>query len=266
MEVIMSYPVNEIICGDCVEVMKDFPADSIDLVVTSPPYDNLRDYKGFTFNFEAIAQELYRIIKLGGVVVWVVGDQTIKFCESLSSFKQAIYFVENCGFNLLDTMIYHKTNYPPAYPSIKRYANTFEYMFVFVRQSPKTFNAIRTLRVETPDGGTHSYRQKDGSLKKKIIFNSKKTKESTNVWELCPTRAKDSGDHPAIFPEILAENHIITWSNPGDIVLDPMCGSGTTCKMALKHGRKYIGIDTSPEYCDLAVKRISAKYFLMAGA
>ena len=251
--------LNHIYHGDCVDVMRTFPEGVIDLTVTSPPYDNLRTYKGYTFNFEEIAKELYRVTKDGGVVVWVVGDSTTNFCESLSSFKQAIYFVEDCGFNLLDTMIYYKQNYAPAYPTLKRYANQFEYMFVFSKGKPKTFNPIQKPKVRNKEEKV-AFRQQDGSLIRKTKDKGRETKDASNVWEYSTggscTKDKIAFQHPAIFPEQLAADHIISWSNPGDIVLDPMCGSGTTCKMAKLNGRNYIGIDIAEEYVELARRRV----------
>jgi len=248
---------NKIICGDCLEVMKDMPDKSIDMVLTSPPYDNLRDYKGYRFDFESIAKELFRITKQGGVVVWVVADETKAFCESLSSFKQAIFFVESCGFNLLDTMIYHKSNYAPAYPTLRRYANTFEYMFVFSKGKPKTFNPIQQDKVLKNYKNKRSYfRQKDGSQILKIIDCDRETKDAENVWTICPTKSKGAGNHPAVFPEQLVIDHILSWSNQGDIILDPMAGSGTTLKMAKKNNRNYIGIEISPEYVEIIKKRL----------
>jgi DNA modification methylase len=138
----MKYPndfVNKIICGDCLEVMKKIPDGSVDLVLTSPPYDNLRTYNGYNFDFEGIAKELHRVTKDGGVIVWVVGDATIKGSETGTSFKQALYFKE-IGFNLHDTMIYHKNNYPPL--THNRYEQCFEYMFVFSKRYLKSFNPI----------------------------------------------------------------------------------------------------------------------------
>jgi DNA modification methylase len=247
--------------------MKDIPDKSVDLTVTSPPYDNLRSYNGnieqWSFEkFQAIAKELYRVTKHGGVVVWVVGDETKNFCESLSSFKQALFFVEICGFNLLDTMIYKKKSYAPAYPTLRRYASVFEYMFVFSKSRPKTFNELRESKEETSIRGNviSSFRQRDGSLKRKNTDRSKKDKAKTNVWEyLTGSHAgedKIAFKHPALFPEQLAEDHILSWSNPGDIVLDPMCGSGTTCKMAVLNDRKYIGFEISKEYFDIACQRL----------
>lgn len=251
--------LNEIICGECVSVMQQhIPDDSIDLTVTSPPYDNLRTYNGFVFDFDAIAKELYRVTKPGGVVVWVVGDETKNFCESLSSFKQAIHFVDVCGFNLLDTMVFEKKNRPPAYPNIRRYGDSFEYMFILSKGKPKTFNPIR-VSVETSRvaSAKSTYRQRDGSMKKKCNTSAgRETKPLFNVWRYAV--GGNGSDHPAIFPEQLAHDHIISWSNPGDTILDPMCGSGTTCKMALATGRNFIGIDISDEYVQIARQRIAA--------
>ena len=246
--------LNKVICGDCLEVMKDIPDNSIDLTVTSPPYDNLRTYNGYTFDFEGIAKELYRITKDGGVVVWVVGDETRNFCESLSSFKQALYFNE-IGFNLLDTMIYYKQNYAPAYPTLRRYANQFEYMFVFSKGKPKTFNPIQKEKVIIASGMS-SFSKRDGSkIVKYVDRNTRPTKDASNVWEY-PSSSKNQ-NHPAVFPEKLAEDHILSWSNEGDTILDPMAGSGTTLKMAKKNNRNYIGIEISPEYIDIINKRLN---------
>jgi len=243
--------------GDCLEIMPML--EPVDLVVTSPPYDNLRDYEGYTFDFEKTADGLYGIIKKGGVVVWVVGDETRKFCESLSSFKQAIYFAEECGFNLLDTMIYHKSNYAPAYPILRRYANTFEYMFVFSKGRPNNFNPVQVDKAKlSTKQRLGKYRQKDGSFIKKNIETDtgRITKDAENVWTICPTKAKDAMNHPAVFPEILAQDHIISWSNEGDTVADIMAGSGTTLKMAEKLNRRWIGIEISEAYCKIAKERI----------
>lgn len=257
-------PINQIICGDCTEIMKSWPDKCIDLTVTSPPYDNLRDYKGYTFDFETIAKELYRITKPGGVVVWVVGDATINGSETGTSFRQALYFKDVCGFNLHDTMIYKKKG--SRFPDTNRYHQVFEYMFVFSKGRPKTVNLIRDRRnLGYGNAICEHARQKDGTLKKrrkgKIIS---KLGVRFNIWEYPSggfTSAQDeiAFRHPAIFPEQLAADHIISWSNPGDVVLDLMCGSGTTCKMALKLGRIFIGIDIAEEYCEIARKRVEVE-------
>jgi len=252
--------LNNFYVSDSVEFMKKNIDDNfIDLTVTSPPYDNLRDYNGFKFDYKPMAEELFRITKTGGVVVWIVGDETKKFTESMTSFNQAIFF-NNIGFNLLDTMIYYKKNYAPAYPSIRRYANQFEYMFVFSKGRPNIFNPVQREKVVKNYKNKKSYfRQKDGSQVMKIIDNDRQTKDASNVWEFATTVTdKFSKGHPAIFPEPLAQDHILTWSNPNDIVFDPMCGSGTTCKMAYLNDRKFIGIDSSEEYInDICIPRLN---------
>lgn len=257
--------INEIICGDNVDVLREFPDESIDLTVTSPPYDNLRTYNGFKWDFESLAQELYRVTKEGGVVVWVVNDATVNGSETGASFRQALYFKE-IGFRLHDTMLFLKRN-PIPNTEKTRYQQQFEYMFVFSKGRPETVNLI--MKDKSP--GTlkrqqHSnlklYRQADGSFDGIRYDEIKTTKTKlTNVWEYLvgfnAQNDKLASEHPAIFPERLAEDHIISWSNPGDIILDPFIGSGTTAKMAALNDRHYIGIDISEEYCELARKRVS---------
>ena len=245
--------------GDCLDIMPTLADKSVDLTVTSPPYDNLRTYNGNSqFDFEGIAKELFRVTKDGGVVVWVVGDETKDFCESLSSFKQAIFFVEHCGFKLLDTMIYHKTKYAPAYPSLRRYANTFEYMFVFAKGRPKTFNPVQSeKKVKNYKNKTSYFRRADGSQIKKIIDCDRETKDAEAVWDICPTKDPEAGDHPGVFPTILATNHILSWSNEGDTVLGPFAGSGTTGVACLNTGRKFILIEKDAGYCEIIKNRIA---------
>jgi DNA modification methylase len=252
--------INEVYLGDCLEVMKNIPNKSIDMVLTSPPYDNLRDYKGYTFNFEGIAKELYRVVKDGGVVVWVVGDATIKGSETGTSFKQALYFKE-IGFNLHDTMIFQKNSYP--FPPTNRYYQVFEYMFVLSKGKPKTTNIQRVPTI----GHKHkssAQRQKDGTMKDMKYAMGFDTRKGDNIWKLDVGYAKSSIDkfsfeHPATFPEKLAEDHILSWSNEGDTILDPMAGSGTTLKMAKKNNRNYVGIEISPEYIKIIEERLNPK-------
>lgn len=239
---------NKVIQGDCLDVMKTLPDKSIDMVLTSPPYDNLRTYKGYTFNFEGIAKEIYRVLKDGGVCVWIVGDATIKGSETGTSFRQALYFKE-IGFNLHDTMIYAKQNPVPYHHN--RYNPQFEYMFIFSKGIPKTFNPIQE---NTKGFKTGKYRYSDGSLKVANTPIIKETKMLNNIWYYVV--GGKGNNHPASFPEKLAEDHIISWSNEGDIILDPMAGSGTTLKMAKKNNRNYIGIEIAPEYIDIINKRL----------
>lgn len=249
--------LNTVIQGDCLEVMQELPDNCIDLVVTSPPYDNLREYKGYSFDFEGIARELFRIIKDGGVVVWVVADAVIDGSESGTSFKQALYFKE-IGFNLHDTMIWHK-NSPPL--THNRYEQHFEYMFVFSKGKPKTFNPIKSEKLWKDNRKFKAVRrEKDGSYD--VGFLSKKEdKIIGNVWLVEVGGGHSSSDkiayeHPAIFPEKLVDKHISSWSNEGDIILDPFNGSGTTTKMAKHLKRNFIGIDISEKYCEIARQRL----------
>lgn len=248
-------------CGNCVSLMRELPDASIDLTVTSPPYDDLRAYKGFTFDYKPVAQELYRLTKQGGIVVWVVGDATKNGSESGSSFKQALYFMET-GFKLHDTMIYEKNSSAfPAARTSKRYTQIFEYMFVFCKG--KIRNDI-TLLCDKPNKwaghtnwGNNTQYDKDGNLKQ--TNNIKPVPAFSlrnNIWKYS-VGFNDKTGHPAVFPEELARDHILSWSNEGDIVLDPFMGSGTTAKMAKLNNRHYIGFDISEEYCKIAQNRIA---------
>ena len=252
--------VNKIHNIDCVEGMKMLPDNCIDLTVTSPPYDNLRTYKGFEWDFEAVARELYRVTKQGGVVVWVVGDSTIKGSETLTSFKQALFF-KDLGFNVHDTMIYQKNSYP--FPPSNRYYQQFEYMFVLSKGKPKTTNLLKQntkWRKKTSQVAT--CRNADGSTSAMKYEKGKEDRILDNVWlintgYMRTTKDKFAYKHPAMFPEELCERHILSWSNEGDIVLDPFTGSGTTAKMALLNNRNFIGFEISNEYCDIARERIA---------
>ena len=254
--------LNKIYNEDCLKTMAKMPDNFVDLTVTSPPYDNLRDYKGYTFDFEGIAKELYRVTKQGGVVVWVVGDATIKGSETGTSFKQALYFKE-IGFNLHDTMIYQKTGC--AMPSPNRYLANFEYMFVFSKGKPQTYNLIEDRKNRFPErwGKGRKVRNKDGSWSYRENYKAKEYGRRFNIWQYNNGgQGYGSSDefaqkHPATFPEKLAEDHILSWSNEGDTILDPMAGSGTTIKMAKKNNRNYIGIEISQEYIDIIHKRLT---------
>ena len=241
--------------------MKQLDDNSIDLTVTSPPYDNLRTYNGFSFDFEGIAKELYRVTKDGGVVVWVVGDATINGSETGTSFKQALYFKE-IGFNLHDTMIYDKDSFQK--PSYNRYWSCFEYMFVFSKGKPKARNMISD-RLNSQRGKTVSsktVRNADGTTSKRKEVTISEYGKRKNIWSFSTGYGKGTNDkfaykHPAMFPEKLANDHILSWSNERDIVLDPFMGSGTTAKMAKANNRNYIGFELSAEYCDIANQRIN---------
>lgn len=242
--------------GDCVDFMLDLPEGFVDLTVTSPPYDNLRNYDGYRFNFEQVAKGLFRITKNGGVVVWVVADR-INGGRSLTSFKQGLFFQE-IGFSVHDVMIYRKKNTP--FMRSNAYTNCYEFMFVLSKGKPKTFNPLKERTVR--NGFEMVVHNKKADAKNnKVLKELKKEKTKTNIWSYAvglhgTTSDTIAFEHPAVFPENLATDHILSWSNEGDTIFDPMCGSGTTCKMALVHNRKYIGVDVSERYINIAKKRI----------
>jgi len=244
----------------CAELLVTLPENLIDLTVTSPPYDDLRTYKGFTFDYKPIVDQLYRVTAPGGVVVWVVADATITGSETGTSFAQALYFKE-VGFNPHDTMIYFAEKPPLTH---NRYEQKFEYMFVFSKGKPKTFNPImEPCKFAGSSVKSRTFRQTAEGVLEKAHKTEKvaEMKIKGNVWKYAvgPSSATDkiARRHPAVFPEGLAEDHIKSWSNLGDLVLDPMTGSGTTGKMAILNGRRFLGFDISPEYIEIARERLS---------
>lgn len=252
--------INRITTGNCVDLMKGIPDNSIDMCITSPPYDNLRTYKGYSFPFEEIATELYRIIKEGGVVVWVVNDATINGSETGTSFLQALKFKE-IGFNIHDTMIFLKANpIPQIYR--KRYTNVFEYMFVFSKGTVKTHNPIMVPCMHAGlelKGTTYKNFSTGTQTRGKMAKPVKEDKIKGNIWEYVVGKKavdQEAKGHPAPFPYDLAIDHIKSWTNKGDIVLDPMCGSGTSIVAASDLKRQFIGFDISEEYCQLAKNRL----------
>jgi len=242
--------------------MRRLDAGSIDLTVTSPPYDDMRSFGGNQhFNFEEIASELYRVTREGGVLVWVVGDQMKDFDESGTSFKQALYFKE-IGFKLFDTMIYLKPTRGAVGNSFG-YWQSFEYMFVLCKGRPKTINLIRDRENTYTSNKNLTKRSYDGQLKKVKPIEYNKNGRRGNVWKynvgwMHSASDKYAHGHPAIFPEKLAQDHIISWSNKGDIVYDPFMGSGTVAKMAIATGRHYLGSEVNKEYYEICLKRLEA--------
>jgi len=248
-------------CGKCEDVLPTFEPGSIALTVTSPPYDQLRTYQGFEWDFEATARELFRVTCEGGLVVWNVGDSVVDGSETLTSFRQAIYFKDACGFRVHDTMIYEKAGF--SIPSTDRYQQAFEYVFVLAKGKPTTFNPIvdkRNIRAGLPGSfGKCTKRQPDGSQSERARALTAEFGKRLNVW-----RGKTAGqenpcqsiEHPATMPYWLARDHIRSWSNEGDVILDPMAGSGTTLEAAIRCGRNAVGIEISREYADQIVERM----------
>lgn len=242
-------------------ILSAFDTASIDLIVTSPPYDNLRTYNGFAWNFEYIAAQSYRVLKQGGVLVWVVGDATVNGSETLSSFRQALYFVDHAGFNMQQTIIWEKNAMPGDFG--KRYRPCSEFMFVLSKGKPSKWNPIMAKNATSGQKKNKGHSGKNGWQASKTVVTPEMSILS-NVWYIpvgAPTASDFSlGQHPAMFPEALAERHILTWSNAGDVVLDYFGGSGTTAKMARKNGRDFLTNDISREYCDLIERRLAIPY------
>ena len=250
-----------IINGNCAEILQNIPELSIDLTVTSPPYDDMRTYNGHILDIEAIAQGLNHVTKPGGVIVWIVADQTRDHDMSGTSFRTALKFKE-AGFNLYHHMIYEKQRRQVG-AAAGAYFNNFENMFVFSKGKPKTYNVIRDIKnIHAGSPHKHHKRNTDGTQKYGKHIEVDEYGKRGRIWKYSTGKNKTAKDniayeHPAIFPEKLAADHIKTWSNKGDMVLDPFCGSGTTLKMALHLERKCVGIDISQEYCELTARRIA---------
>ena len=254
-----SLPLDQIICGDNCEVMRTLPSESIDLVVTSPPYDDLRTYGGHSWDFYGVAWNLKRLLKPGGVIVWVVSDQTVDGSETGTSCAQAEHF-RGIGLKQHDTMIYQKAG-GGAVGSHLAYWQYWEYMFVFSKGRPKSVSRIADRTNKSAghlNSGSGQKKEKVGTRLQRSPMRTQPCGVRTNIWVYGHgNRHGDVTDHPAPFPEKLARDHIMSWSNPGDVVLDPFSGSGTTAKMAREAGRRFIGIEVNPEYVEISRKRLA---------
>ena len=243
---------------DCLATMSRMPDGFVDMVVTSPPYDDMKSYNGYSFDFGNVAKELFRVIKEGGAVVWVVGDETKAGDETGTSFRQALYFKE-IGFRLFDTMIWHKPN-SFNFGSNDCYRQSFEYMFVFTKGKIATRNLIKDVPAKMAGRTVKGARRHVNGVRDEVPdFVVPEYKRRDNVWDIMVAQEKGTGKHPAVFPEALAGDHIISWSNPGEIVYDPFMGSGTVAKAARSLGRRFIGSEISSEYCAIAERRLSGE-------
>lgn len=245
--------LNKITCGDNCDLLGLLPRECIDLVVTSPPYDDLRTYGGHTWDFYGVAWQLKRVLKPGGVIVWVVADSTKDGSETGSSMEQALFF-KRLGLNLHDTMIYAKAGQPRLGRGQDcRYQQQWEYMFVLSKGKPKTTNMLTRSTMNAGKLVKRTCRDNHSD-----VLNTTETVVSAetiadNFWFY--GEKADGKGHPAIFPPKLAKDHVFSWSNPGDVVLDPFSGSGTTAKAAKELGRQYIGFEINPEYCTIGEAR-----------
>lgn len=252
--------INQVVNCDCIDFMKLIPEKSIDLVVTSPPYDNLRDYGGYTFDFVNTANQIRRILKDGGVCVWVVNDQVIDGGESGSSFRQALYF-QKIGMNIHDTMIWDKQF--ARYPDPLRYSNCFEFMFVFSKGKPNTINKIKDRKNKWHGTNLHGSRRNNNGTELSSVNKNHVLDEygwRHNIWHgktaANGKEIKYCSQHPAVFPEWLIKDHLKSWSNENDLVLDPFLGSGTTARACKDLGRRWIGIELEEKYCQISEERL----------
>jgi len=247
-----------ILLENCIDTLARLDDGLIDMTITSPPYDDLREYNGYHFPVEEIAKGLFEKTTPGGVVIWVVGDRTVNGDETLTSFKHAFAFRE-AGFNVHDTMIYAK-NLPIPSDCGKRYRQCFEYMFCFSKGQPKTLNPM--MQAIKQEKAFKSFRiTKVGRNDLAHDHVAPKQRKVNNIFfynvGTSSSRDKVAFEHPAIFPEQLAEDQIRTWTNEGDLVYDCFMGSGTTAKIAHQLGREWFGSEISAEYIAIAERRLA---------
>ena len=254
--------------GDCADVLPRLNVSPA-LILTSPPYDALRDYGGYGFGFARVAEAIVGVMPDGGYLVWVVSDATKDGSETGTSYRQVLGFMER-GLKLHDTMIYQRA-LPRYIKGEPRYANTFEFMFVFVKGLSRVFHPIcdspnvyagktvkRSAQMREEDGSRTTTNTHYGEPMK-VATHSKRS----NIWRYATGHGQSAPDmpsaheHPAIFPLALARDHIRSWTNPGDLVLDPMAGSGTTLRAAKDLGRRFVGVEIHQPYWDLARKRLA---------
>lgn len=244
---------------NCLVYLKTLQDNSVKFTLTSPPYDDIRDYKGFSFPFEDIAKELWRTTQVGGVIAWNVADATVKGSETGTSMRQALYFM-SLGFRLHDTMIYAKNNPMPAGISSKRYHQAWEYIFILSKDAPETFNPIMVKAKFGHLGANMKHRGKNGEIKytktKRNEFTKVRNIFEYNIGGGHSTKDKAAYGHPALMPEQLALNMITTWTNEHDTVFDPFTGAGTTAKMCVLSNRKFHGTELSLDYCEIAKQRV----------
>ena len=256
-------PLNKILCGDAVEVLKKIPSNSIDLVVTSPPYDDIRTYNGFSLNLPAVGKELNRILKDGGIVAMVIQDSTRNFGKTLTSFKTIIDWCDNAGFKLFETVIYRKYGTEGAWWA-KRFRVDHEYMPIFLKGDRPAYFDKEPLKVPSKHGGKtmtgSGNRRTDGTTTKTITREINGMKCRGTVWDYLNAGDKNplKRKHPATFPDKIPTDFIQCFCPPKGIVLDPFIGCGSTAVAAKQLGRNYIGIDISKEYCKLAEERIKS--------
>lgn len=257
-----SAPTDEILVGDAVETLSELEDESIHLTVFSPPYDDIRDYnKKWNLDYEALGSELNRVTVDGGVCAVVIGDGTKNFAKSLTTFRWAINWCDNCDWKLFECCIYKRHGNPGAWWT-KRFRVDHEYILIFFKgKKPRFFNK-EPLKVDSIHAGKRfsgTDRLTNGGFKRIEPKPVNKRKCRGTIWNYSTSNTEGNKiklKHPATYPDQLASDLIKCFSDKGDIVLDPMSGSGTTCVMANKLNRRYLGIEINPEYRDIAVNRL----------
>lgn len=254
-------PINKVICGDAIEILKKIPSNSINLVVTSPPYDDIRTYNGFSLDLPAVGRELHRVLKDGGIVAMVIQDATRNFGKTLTSFRTIVDWCDNTGFKLFETVIYRKHGTEGAWWK-QRFRVDHEYMPIFLKgERPAYFNK-EPLKVPSKHGGKvmtgSGNRRTDGTTTKTVTRPINLTKCRGTVWDYLNAGDKDplKRQHPAVFPDKIPYDFIQCFCPPDGVVLDPFGGCGSTAVTAKQLRRKYIAIDIAKEYCNLAEKRL----------
>lgn len=252
-----------IINSDCIEAMRKMGNCSIDLIVTSPPYDEIRDYNGYTMNIHGVCYESYRLLKDGGMLCMVINDSTKEYGKSCTTYRVILDCVDNIGFKLFENVIYAKDGRPGAWWN-KRFRVDHEYILMFLKgKKPKYFDKehlkVPAIHAGKMARGTQRLTNGNMVLIKDNIVKDKKCRGT--IWKY--VTSKSDGDkiklkHPATFPDKLAEDLILCFSDEGDVILDPFCGSGTTIVMAKRNNRKYIGIEISKEYCEISQERLDS--------
>jgi DNA modification methylase len=260
-----SFVINKTHCAESSVALKKLPDNCIDIVVTSPPYDRIRDYNGFECNLHNIGEQLSRVLKDGGIIVMVIQDQTKDFGKSLTTFRTILDWCDNFNLKLFETVIYKKHGAEGAWWT-KRFRVDHEYIPVFLKGKRPAYFTKEHLKIPSKHAGKTmtgcATRLTNGSTLKSKKLKINPTKCRGTIWDYvtCGDGGKLKHEHPATFPDKIPVDFIETFCPPGGIVLDPFMGSGTTALAALNLGRNFLGFDISNEYVSLANKRVDLEY------
>ena len=260
----MQIQVNKIICEDNITYLKTLPDECIDFVITSPPYDALRDYNGYKLDLHGLGVELLRVLKDGGICVMVIQDSTRDFAKSLTSFRTIVDWCDNIGFRLFECNIYNRQGTEGAWWK-KRFRVDHEYMPIFLKGKRPQYFDKENIKIPSKHGGKimtgANIRTKNGQTgSRKVKINPTKCPGTVMTFgNTCGGESKLKSKHPAVFPNMLAYDMIECFCPEDGTVLDPFNGSGTTTLAAKCLGRNYIGIDVSEEYNKIARERLETE-------